>query len=798
MRIEHLLAFAGLLALPAFGSASDSTLDSRLDSIENALPYLEQKVRSTLMFGGSSPVSFSGEARVRLQYHNFTVFPDYLGADRSYLQSGWEGNEGAVRVGMVARPGRNTVLWAKWGFQSTLPGHTESYVTDDGGFRQVQSLHDKTNAPTYIHEDLSAGIAIRTRPASFWLKLGNVNWVEASPLTIWKSQPRLFAWEYLPFEIEQPIARYYEYNIAKGEKSGRAAWHKKAFNGLNLESISLPRDLYVNFLYARYEAYDKGEREAIDLSNDLAYADAAGATKGLGVGDSYLHILHARVALPKAIRDVGVGLNFNQMLYTRDIANAGPFKKVFDIDSVMQTIYRVRVWGTSGIDTVIVNSRDSIDTNISVIMDSSQSFIGYQGRGFYKQPTVFSLDFSGNLTPRLGMQADVALSMMDTTWLAYDTSMSYTSSSVRGPVSPAFYGRLTLDGKWPLVLDIAAIGRDFYSPFSMVAPADAFFAFGSNMVGPGKFLAGGEGAPYAQNMAGAQLGIARKLAGYGHLKLLYGQHAQLEPARDLLYFPYRLNGPDFFSVFHSSYNRWGNDLVDHSISYSGRPWYDEANAYNKRLGDESFLTSGFLQPSGPDAGGMRSHYLSIYEGFVPYESAAQADSNMANVTGLYDRSPWVPQHRKWTFNLELDGSYDISQLIGYPRDLFVGGYAAINGVTTEFRPLTFNEKSDASLLWSVYLRFEPAIALTKRFYVIGLAGFENWRSAKAYMADSTGRAFRSPIDFRDYALGLGFDWEMLERVGVHVRGKWMQHDDIHHSRNNWQTPVVSAEIKMWY
>ena len=164
--------------------------------------------------------------------------------DRSYVQSNWEGNESFLRFGMVARAGRNKVLWAKIGFQHTLPGNHIN--KKEVGDTIPPTRHDKTGEAAIIHEDMSAGLAIRTVPVSFWLKLGAVHWVEASPLTIWKAQPRMFAWEYLPYEIEQPIARYYEYNIAKGERIGRAAWNKKAFQGINLESINLPGNLYFN------------------------------------------------------------------------------------------------------------------------------------------------------------------------------------------------------------------------------------------------------------------------------------------------------------------------------------------------------------------------------------------------------------------------------------------------------------------------------------------------------------------------------------------------------------------------
>jgi hypothetical protein len=68
-------------------------------------------------------------------------------------------------------------------------------------------------------------------------KTGAIHWIEPHLYRVENHNPELFLG--VPaIRIEQPISRYYEYNIAKGEKSGRAAWNKKAFQGINFESIS--------------------------------------------------------------------------------------------------------------------------------------------------------------------------------------------------------------------------------------------------------------------------------------------------------------------------------------------------------------------------------------------------------------------------------------------------------------------------------------------------------------------------------------------------------------------------------
>lgn len=747
--------------------ADDAEISAKIsDTTGIPINDLESKVLSTLFTGGASPVSFSGEGRFKIQHEQFNEYPSFISYDRDWTTANPEGNESMLRLGMVVRPNRSMVLWSKIGFQGTFPGlytnasaQTTAPKEGDPGFSQDQTVHDKMDVTANIHEDMSAGMAIRTVPASFWLSMGNVQWIQASPFTIWKAQPRNTVWDFLPYEVEQPVSRYYDYNIVKGEKEGRASWHKKSFDGLNLESISLPFDLYFNAAYGAFDYYDNFEREYVDWSNDLAYSNLNTVAKSTGIGDSYRHMFLFRVAKPKLFGDITGGLNFLGINYSSSVFQDNLFRSVFGIYSADQKI-------TGG---------------------SSQEM-------FYKEPKTFSFDVQGNIGDHLEVQGEIAANFIDSSIAIVDSSgtqISHTTS----PVAPAVFGHIKSTSGIPFSADVAYVGKGFYSPFSFAAPIDAFYPYGANLLGAGKFIARAEASPYAQNMTGIDLGCMPNI-GYGHLKFDYGQHFQVDPARDLLFFPYRLNGQDFFSVFQSSYNRWGNNLVDVSLPAK----------YSKRLGDESYYEVAAYDPTspkgaaGPDAGGLRSDYLSMFEGFVPYESAAQADSNLNETTTIFTHSKFVPVHRKYTFNFSTDFSYDISGLVGYHRDFFLSGYFALNDVSTSFLPIAFDQKDQ--LLWSWYFRFEPAISITDKFYLLGILGWENWRSDMAYMnepqQDGSKKVENVPINYLDYAAGLGFDWEMSPRVGLHTRAKWMRHEDVDYTDNNWQTPVLSLEIKMYF
>ncbi len=735
---------------------------------------LESKVRSTLLFGGSSPVSFSGEGRLKIQEHDYSNYPSYLDKDQTWTQANYEGNESMLRLSMVVHANRNAVLWSKIGFQNTLPGifvNHSAASRDTFGFVREQNRHDKSDITANIHEDMAAGLAIRTVPASFWLRMGNILWTEASPLTIWKDQPRTFAWDYLPFEVEQPVSRYYEYNIAKGEKSGRAAWNKKAFNGVDFRSIDLPARLQVNLLWAAFERYDNFEREYVDFSNDLGLAELGTDAKQIGIGDSFRHMYHGRLAQEKVLgSELTLGLNMVGIVYKNDIVASDLWIKDFGL---LQKTYR---------DSTTLTPHS------------------YRvGEGFFKEPKVLSIDLRGPINDKLEIHFDAAVGVMDTVWMRYtvDSSSSAATApktflgasqreSVRANPAPALYARISSKYLVPVRTDIAYIAKGFYSPFSFAAPVDAFIPYGSNLVGAGKFIARGEGSPYTQNMAGINIAVSPNV-GYGHLRFAYGQHFQPQKARDVLFFPYRLNGQDYSSTIQSSYNRWGNDLVDVSL---GAP-------YKYRLGDESYKTTAFNNRSGPEGGGLHSDYLSIFEGFVPYESAAQADTNQMQSTSITTRPRGFPTHQKWTYNMELDGAWDLGPTIGYGHDLFLSGYGALNGISSQVKALSLSPKD--MMLWGVYLRAEPAIALSDKFYILGLAGYENWRSDMAYMLDpASGASMRVPIDYKDYAWGLGFDWDFASRVGLHGRYKQMWHKDRFYDANDWTNTLVSAEIKMWF
>jgi hypothetical protein len=820
---------------------------SRLDTLEKSLPFLEEKVLSTLLFGGSAPVSVSGDARLKGTHHLFTEYPQYLGPHlRSETSSDSVDGEreaflptGGVRLGMVVQPSRSFTLWSKLGFTSKMTGNRiRTLDATNNGFSTAQTHYYSGNLPVAIFEDMCAGVAVTTVPVSFWIKMGSILWTEASPLTIWKAEPRKFAWEYLEYEEEQPASEYYKTNVSEGEGTGRSAWNKKAFNGLNLESISLPLDFYVDLLYAKFSDYDLFERECMDFSGDLGYSGEE-INKPIiqtGYGDSYHHAVHARIA--KKLNDLTLGVNYSGITCSEDIIYAqNPFGIYFNSMFNLEYSPTSKLWATAYnyITDANGNKTDSIPLDC--------------GKGFYKQPKAFSIDLKGKLSEHFTLRSDIGVSRIDTTWIFGDTvrttrekipltvqKTEYTSSDL----IPALYANLEFASKnIDMAADLAYMQRGFYSPFSFVNPMDAFFAFGSNLVGEGTFSAKTEASPYCQNMAGAQVTIKPKVPGQGHFSIKYGQHFQPQTARDLLFFPYRLNGMDLNSVITSSYNMDGLGTVDYPI-YGVK--------YNRRLGDESYDPQRDLNGNenpyahieeSPDKGGLHADFLSMYEAFVPYDDPVLLLNNIkskrgliahlrqngpgdigkvikdngdtitvTNAAGLSDENGFVPMHRKYTGNLEFDAAYDIGPLVHYKNKMYLSGYIAINGISTALKLLDLNEKDNDMLLWSSYYRFEPAIALTNGFYLDILLGYENWRSNKSWMNLAVGPDGKEdmvnpivkkvPINYKDRAYGVGFDWDVFDRTALHFRCKWLTHTDVSFTDNNYQTYLTSLELTTFF
>jgi opacity protein-like surface antigen len=153
-------------------------------------------------------------------------------------------------------------------------------------------------------------------------------------------------------------------------------------------------------------------------------------------------------------------------------------------------------------------------------------------------------------------------------------------------------------------------------------------------------------------------------------------------------------------------------------------------------------------------------------------------------------------------------------------------YYQLNGITRKFAPLAFESTADNDvLLVSHYLRSEPTIGLSKKFYLTTLIGVEKWFSGKTWTGEyeyiGGGTAYdkqqnnggllagagqdykltgvkQSDLETTDLALGIGFSWDIMKRVSLHSRYKWLKHSDKNMPFNDYIGNVVSLELKAFF
>ncbi len=821
-----------------------------LDSIEQNLDPVEAQARRSIFGGGSKPVSFSGEALFRFIGTSYDEYPDWLSRDVTETKNSFA----SIRVAMVAAPHRNLRLWSKIGFNHALLGNQKAAAWSNNGFYEagprIGSLDARENQN---FEDMSAGLIAKTGQVTTQIKIGGVLWTEASPLSLWKGQNRMFGWDYVPYELEQSGAQYWEYATLKGEKTGRAAWNKKPFQGIQLESIEMPWNLYYNITYGSFDMGQKYQPYMINASttNGLMATngyppseqgqgipgDRAYGTKGLGIGDTYRRTLLTRFAKAELPFAITAGINYVN----------------YKTDDDYPKQYWIQWSGTGPNDKNVVTAWSYND---------SSDKIGSYKANYFLNSQVASLDLRRNLPGGLQFHVDLGFSNVDTAffkvsdsaegmenWKRYGRSDSISlSKAFSGDVIgrsntgwiPAFYGSiaypLPIAGKnYDLQLQTILAPKKYYSGSSFVLPVDAMFPYESNLTGAGKFAGADNGTPYTSNLLGANL-TAKLPVANGHAKINMGYHSQIEAGSDLIFLPWRLNGTAFNHSLNASSSRYDGATLTDAYLLAGDPRHPTAGSVTpdqnlpsrfkqiRRFANEFFYPSDRRNAYAPQAGlagGIRNDFLATFETFGAYrmrKEVRSADSAVVREMFAYGK---LPQTKKTTQNFSVDISKDIARYWGGKNSLFMAVYAAANSITKNGTPVPAFAEGDDVVLRSYNLRFEPVVQVGQKIYLVGLVGHEIWKSdfgvaaidSVTGMVPLTNAAVANPanwraapIDYSDWAYGIGVDWDIAPRVGLHVRLQKFTHEDKGISfevpaaagKNDYKAWLLHAETKMWF
>lgn len=646
---------AGAVAPAAIG---EEAVSQKLDSISQNGDKLDGMVRRAILNGGSKPVGFSGEAIGKFVGSSYLTAPRWMLADKTEFKN----SSLTLRMAMVAKPHRNLTLWSKLAFNNALLGYTQqrkastqydSLAANDSAWSVAPSTGDANDKrPAVLYEDMAVGAIMSFGPAVFNFKAGGVLWNEMSPLTVWKTQPRMFGWDYLPFELEQSTAMFYDYATVKGFKEGRAAWNKKPFQGLQLESVELPWNLYLNTLYGYYEGYNKNYPwlAPTDKLNELQYTGEEGTStdalpsrtalsKGFGLSDNYRNVWLLRLAKAEIPGGITAGLNWFQYLVDEDYPLQWYKQYGYGLDGDDAKLNQIRASRAKAGGYVRQGGATVYDPDtVAISGPLAQNLTGAYINNYYIQPKVGSIDLKRALPGGIRFHVDVGASYVDTVWFKLsgaNPARKYIASELQGrPFAdslaylnewnryderyrtaamsalpyqeigrsnsgwkPAFYGMVGSPvsmpwGEGDLDLELRTIYADpqFHSGASTVGPINGIFPYESNMTGPGKFGGVDNGTSYTSNLAGAELVVKYPIP-RGHARMSLGFHQQIEEGADIVYLPWRQNGIAFNATLHSNFTRYGQGLLDDYLRSKGHNGTDilSGDRMIRRLGDESFV-----------------------------------------------------------------------------------------------------------------------------------------------------------------------------------------------------------------
>ncbi len=743
-----------ILLASCIGAAWALPPQVQLDSINASLDTLSGNMESTLMGKDDLPLAVSGYMAFRLKNFHYTEPSPWVRNDLARTAI-----DAVLNVNVVAMPNSYMTLWSSMSFPFDLSGLYSNYLgerpthvsTND---ERVLYDHSTDFFSSTINEEMNFGVDIRAGVFGAYVTAGGVIWANASPLTMWEREtaPR-FAWQYELFEDEKTVSTYYKEKVFKPVKEGgRAFWTNRSFGGVFANVYQLPFNMKAQFMVSQPADADIGTRDGLRM-----YGGQPGELEMSGGYDMRGSVYHGRLAKEKILDNLTVGLNYMGVVFDKGIIYEPEFRNQ---------------WLTYG------NGVGPTELNTHVA----------------------SLDVKGNITPKLYLMADVAVSMTDSVkfyqsesvagYNAANVSSGYSEDAYENEMNTPQVGVYVkaqskyVEG-WPMTVEAIFLPKEFYSPYSLSNPS-RFATWRRDET----FLNGGS-LRYVPNMAGLNFKLEPTF-NRGYFDFQYGQHRQVEDGQDVIYFNYRLNGR----------NMWegSNSWTKHKPLFIADSGNADNAGYIARSGVQAGSEEGIKQYR--QQGGLYGGTWELWESFVAYESADQVAKGE------------VPTHTKWSSFMSFMGGYDIGGWFGTDRTIMMTLYAALSGISTSFAPIAYSESQDDMLMWSFYTQFEPSVAVHPKFHMVGILGMETFRAENAFntvaytstiakTSDFKGQfntSFykKAPINYLETAIGLGFDWDFADRAGLHVRYKYMTHSDELISENDWHSHYIAAETKVWF
>lgn len=754
---------SSLLLASSLGAAWALPPQLQLDSLHASLDTLSNNMESTLLGKDDLPLAVSGYMAFRLKNFHYTEQSPWVRDDQARTSV-----DAILNVNVVAMPNSYITLFTNLMFPFDLSGIYTNYLakhpTQAPGYNDERVLYDHSTDyyASTINEELNVGVDIRAGVFGAYITAGGVIWANASPLTMWEREtnPR-FVWQYELFEDEKTVSTYYKEKAFKPVKEGgRAFWTNRSFGGVFANVYQLPYDLKAQFLVSQPMDADVGTRDGLRM-----YGGQPGELEMMGGYDFRGTILHGRIAKEKIADNLTLGVNYMGVTFDDAIINENEFRDQ---------------WLTYG----VLSTGDATPRLLNT--------------------HIVSLDVKGNVTPKLFLMADLGVSIVDTVAFypseAVDdysptvNSTGYSSAAKRSAVGDpkvGFYLKAQskyLEG-WPMTAELVFFQPGFYSPYSLTNPS-RFPGWRKD-----EFYLNGGALRYSPNMAGINFKLEPSF-NRGYFDFQYAQHRQVEAGQDVIAFNYRLNGRNMWE----STNSW----TKHKPLFVADSGNSSNSGYIARAGVQKGTSDGVKMYR--QHGGLLGGTWEMWESFAAYDNGQQIASDE------------VPTHVKWSSYMSFMGGYDIGHWFGTDRNIMMTAFVALSGVSTSFAPLAVSEKQSGMLMTSFFGQLEPTVAVTPTFHMVGILGFETFRSEKAYVNHEVGVSVpnwgatnktrknevlpyyyeKAPINYKDFAIGLGFDWDFSDRVGLHFRYKFMTHSDETVSENDWHSHYIAAETKAWF
>lgn len=745
---------SSLLLASSLGAAWALPPQLQIDSLNASLDTLSGNMESTLLGKDDLPLAVSGYMAFRLKNFHYSEQSPWVESDQARTSV-----DAILNVNVVAMPNSYITLFTNLMFPFDLSGIYTNYLAKHptkapGNYdERVLFDHSTDYYASTVNEELNAGVDIRAGVFGAYITAGGVIWANASPLTMWEREtnPR-FVWQYELFEDEKTVSTYYKEKAFKPVKEGgRAFWTNRSFGGVFANIYQLPYDLKAQFLVSQPADADVGTRDGLRM-----YGGQPGELEMMGGFDLRGSVLHGRVAKEKIADNLTVGVNYLGVVFDDAIIYESDFKSE---------------WSKSGLSPVLLNTH------------------------------VASVDVKGNITPKLFLMADLGISITDSSvyYLTPVVDLStgktndvYTSDSKESSVASPKIGLYVkaqskyVEG-WPMTAELVFFQPGFYSPYSLTNPS-RFPGWRKDET----YLNAGA-LRYSPNMAGINFKLEPSF-NRGYFDFQYAQHRQIEAGQDVMAFNYRLNGRNMWE----SSNSW----TKHKplfVADSGNG--SNSARYIARVGANKNSEDGVKMYR--QRGGLYGGTWELWESFAAYDNGEQASKFE------------VPTHAKWSSYISFMGGYDIGHWFGTDRNIMMTAFVALSGISTSFAPIAVSEKQSNMLMTSFYGQFEPTIAVTPTFHMVGVLGLETFRSEKAYVLSRVPNSFskdkgsffyevgdvyfkKAPINYKDFAIGLGFDWDFSDRVGLHFRYKFMTHSDETVPDNDWHSHYIAAETKAWF